>query len=137
MRRLAITGFCAIALLSGCAGGGGGRTRIDKPVDLKCPGKNVKVPDIQVVEGQETKLTFDFKKKCKFTDFGWLGFPPGTDPHGFQRQHSPDPSQTIVIYSGLPIKPPGYTFTYINDDSTPDGNGSSTPDGSGSGIVKN
>ena len=134
MRRLAITGFCAIALLSGCAkpgvpnvAGGGGS---GPPIKLPCPDKNAKTGDHHVGTSPTT-VHFQTGGNCKFTDFSFVG-PDGKDPPpNFKRQPVTLPSATILYdYDAKEAIPAdGYEFTYINDDSKSDGNGS--------GVVKN
>jgi len=125
MRRLTISHFCAIALLSGCTGGGGGS---GPPIKLPCPGKDVKTGDHHVGTSKTT-IRFETGGNCKFTDFGFVGF-DGKDPPGFTHSPITYPSTMILYgYDGTPIPAAGYEYTYINDDSKSDGNGS--------GVVKN
>ena len=127
MRRLAITNLCAIALLSGCGGGGVG-TATPTIITLPCPGKNVHTDGHPVHKIKQT-IRFDFGGKCNFTpSFSWVGY-NGKDPPGFA-PHQPItyPTATILYdYDGSDIPEPGYTFTYINDDPR---------DGNGSGVIK-
>ena len=121
MRRLTITGLCALALLSGCAGGGV-RTGPTTKITLQCPGKDVKVPDQKVPVGiKDQTIHFDFGGQCKFTDFHWRGY--DGDPPGITHQHITFPTPKIEYhYDGTAIVEP-YYYNYINDDSKLDGNG--------------
>src|SRR5215469_4052547 len=126
MRRLAITGFCAIALLSGCSESGA-PVGAGPPVKLPCPGKDVKIPDTPIGTSA-TDVHFVANGNCKVTKFIFIG--NGHDPPpGFTQKTNP-PSATILYhYDGrTPIPDAGYLFIYVNDDPK---------DGNGSGIIKN
>lgn len=135
MRQLAITGFFAIALLSGCAGGGGGSgphtSSGAKPVTLPCPGKDAKTGDWPVIDKKATQtqtLRFHTDARCKFTD---LQFDPPNNPYppGFSKRVVDASGEMISYeYSGKPpIPDAGYPFTYTNDYPQ---------DGNGSGVIK-
>jgi len=136
MRRLAISGFCAIALLSGCTGGGVGAGVGGGPPDisLPCKGKDVNTGEWDLAKNKQT-VVFHTDGRCKFsesTDFRFVGDDGKDPPPGFTRRPVTYPSATIKYdYDGTPIapKPPaiGYTFTYTNDYSK---------DGNGSGVIK-
>ena len=133
MRRLAITGLCAIALLSGCTPGGvgaGGGIDAGRPdIWLPCPGKDVKTGDWPV--GKNPTIRFHTDSRCKFTEPDGVSFDPPNHPYppGFSRRVV-DPSGKAISYDydpSKPIPPAGYPFTYKNDD---------TQDGNGSGVIK-
>lgn len=131
MRRLTITGFCAIALLLGCTGGGVGS---GPPIKLPCPGKDVKTGDHHVGRSKTT-IHFETGGNCKFTA---LQFDPPYGPiplypPGFSNRVEDSSGKTISYdYEGtppaIPIPAAGYPFSYENDDRH---------DGNGSGVVKN
>ena len=130
MRRLAINGLCAIALLSGCAKPGvpdvaqGGGS--DPPVHLPCPGKNVPVPATKVSGMGKTTVHWVVNGTCKLKKFIFVG--QGQDPPpGFEQKTYPPGASVDYEYDGTtPILAP-YLFIYVNDDPT---------DGNGSGIIK-
>jgi len=123
MRRLTITGLCALALLSGCASSGGGGGGPTTKIALQCPGKDVNVPAQRVPKGtKDQTIHFDFGGQCKFTDFHWRGY--DGDPPGITHQHITFPTPTIEVhYDGTAIPESGYYYKYENDDSKLDGNG--------------
>jgi hypothetical protein len=128
MRRLVITGFFAIALLSGCAGGGvgvgGGPLR---DIALPCPGKNYNSGKWQVDKNVKETVRFHTDGRCKFDvqfDPPYPRYPPGFS----NRVANPNGEEISYSYDGTPIPDPGYPFTYTNDYPE---------DGNGSGVVKN
>jgi hypothetical protein len=133
MRRLTITGLCALALLSGRTSGGvtsggvtSGGVASGPPVKLPCSGKDKKLPDTHIGTGATT-VHFVADGTCKVTKFIFIG--NGHDPPpGFTQRTFP-PSATIDYhFSGGTIPEAGYYFTYVNDDPN---------DGNGGGVVKN
>ena len=129
MLRVAITGFCAIALLSGC--GKTERQFVAGPPEptMPCNGNGVytgKWPAVVAnVKGQ--KLHFHADGRCKFTDLQFdapNGFPPGFS----NRVVDPSDNSISYTYDGKQIPDPGYTFYYENDYPQ---------DGNGSGVIKN
>jgi hypothetical protein len=133
MKRLAITGVCAIALLSGC-GGPQPRVAGETNIALPCKGKDVNTGEWELTKNKQT-VVFHTDGRCNFTkptDFSFVGDDGKDPPPGFKRLPVTYPSATISYdYDGRPIapKPPavGYTFTYENDY---------TKDGNGSGVIK-
>ena len=128
MRRLAITGFCAIALLAACAQQGV-PVGAGPPIMLPCPGKNQGIGVIHIPIGTgPTIVQWVANGTCKVTKFIFIG--NGHDPPpGFTQQTYP-PSATILYdYNGQAgIPTTGYYYYYVNDDPK---------DGNGSGIIKN
>jgi hypothetical protein len=137
MRRLAITGFCAIALLSACDGGrvaAGGGVRggpQTNDITLPCPGKDLKTGEWKVDKNATPPtLRFFTDGRCKFTDLQFD--PPYTLPKyppGFKNRVS-DPNGKAISYDydpSTPIAATGYAFSYTNDDKQ---------DGNGSGVIK-
>ena len=132
MRRLAITGLCAIALLSGCAKPGvpnvaqGGGS--DPPVHLPCPGKDKNILETKISGMGATTVHFVVNGTCKITKFIFVG--NGHDPPPGFKQKPPYPPSASVDYDydgKTPIPAAGYWFYYVNDDPE---------DGNGSGIIK-
>jgi hypothetical protein len=131
MRRLTITGFCAIALLSGCAGP---QPKVVDEANIGLPCKGKDYPSGEWHIDNKPQVVFHTDGRCMFsksTDFSFVGDDGRDPPPGFKRLTVTYPSATIV-YSydvSIPIPPKtGYKFTYTNDYSG---------DGNGSGIVKN
>ena len=124
MHQLAITGFCAIALLSGCSKSGV-PVAAGPPISLPCPGKDVKIPDTQIGTSA-TDVHFVANGNCKVTKFIFIG--NGHDPPPGFTQRTYPPSATILYhYDGqTPIPQGGYVFIYVNDDPK---------DGNGSGVI--
>ena len=126
MRRLAITGFCAIVLLSGCAGSPP-QPRVAEPgpkdghIRLPCKGKDVDTGEWEA--NKSPTVVFHTDRRCSFTK---VYFDPKTpdfsdpvmDPGGetFSSKHTATTWQVG-----------GYKFKYENDYP---------PDGNGSGIIK-
>ena len=133
MRRLAITGLCAIALLSGCAKPGvpnvaqGGGS--DPPVHLPCPGKDAPIAATKVSGTGPGPITVHWvvNGTCKLKKFIFVG--QGHDqPPGFTQKTYPPSASVDYEYDGTtPIPAAGYWFYYVNDDPE---------DGNGSGIIK-
>jgi hypothetical protein len=138
MRRLAITGFCAIALMSGCDGE---RVGVDKAgaepqkndITLPCRGKGVDTGEWPA-KIKET-LFFHTDGRCKFTYLQFKGYeqpPPDRYPPGFSKRTEHAGGKTISYdYDGTtPIPATGYKFNYKNDDPN------DPQDGNGSGVIK-
>jgi hypothetical protein len=131
MRLLAITGFCAIALLSACDGAqvGPGGTAVGEPkrndITLPCPGKNVDTHDWKVDTSDHT-LRFHTDGRCQFTPPGLQFNPPNNS--GFSAGVENSSHKTVSYqWDGTPIPATGYPFSYTNDDPR---------DGNGSGVIK-
>lgn len=134
MRPLSITGFCAIALLSGCTRGGvgaDGGIGAGPDIRLPCPGKDLKTGEWHI--GKNRTIRFHTDGRCKFTEPDGVSFVPPNNPYppGFSNRVVGS-GGTAISYDydpSNPIRPAaGYPFTYKNDD---------TQDGNGSGVVKN
>jgi hypothetical protein len=123
MRRLAISGFCTIALLSGCGGPqpkGVGKTDIALP----CNGKNHDSGEWEVDKIKQT-VVFHTDGRCKFTK---VYFEP-KNMHFSDPVIDPNGQTASSDYDGTPIPyPPGYKYIYENDYAQ---------DGNGSGVIKN
>jgi hypothetical protein len=137
MQRLAISGFFAIALLSGCTGGGGGSgvgvrgEPQPNDITLPCPGKDVKTGDWPVERVKQT-LSFHTDGRCKFKDLQF-GTPYNQPPYnglppGFSNRVDDSGGKTIsYTYDGRPIPDAGYPYSYTNNYPE---------DGNGSGVIK-
>ena len=137
MRQLTMTGFCVIALLSGCTGGsvgtgggvgtsGVGNEPQANDITLPCRGKDVNAGDWPIKRVQQT-LHFHTDGRCKFTD---LHFDPPNNPQpqNFKPPVADAGGKTISYdYDGSNIPTTGYAFKYTNDDPN---------DGNGSGVIK-
>ena len=132
MRRLAMPGFCAIALLSGCGGPQPkvvGRGRPERPdITLPCPGDKVDTGKWKLINKQQT-FVFQTDGRCKLLPTLKFNTPDPQYPPGFSnRVVDPSDNSISYTYDGKQIPDLGYTFYYENDYPQ---------DGNGSGVIKN
>ena len=125
MRRLAITGFCSIALLSGCGKPEPKVVAVTTDIPLPCNGKDHDSGEWPLDTVKQT-VVFHTDWRCKFTKVH-------IDPPNKQFSDpviDPTNGQTASSdYDGTPITyPPGYKFKYENNYAL---------DGNGSGVIKN
>jgi hypothetical protein len=124
MRRLAITGFCTIALLSGC---GGPQPKVvhGTKIGLPCNGKDHDSGNWDVDKIKQT-VVFHTDGRCKFTK---VYFDPSNKHFSDPVIDPTDGQRASSNYDGTPIPyPPGYKFIYENNYAL---------DGNGSGVIKN
>jgi hypothetical protein len=133
MRRLGITGFCAIALLSGC-----GETqqkvavrgRPERPdITLPCPGMGVDTGEWKLTDNNKQQtFVFQTDGRCNLSNLQFNTPDPQYPPGFSNRVVDPSDKSISYTYDGRKIADPGYKFSY--DNNYPQ-------DGSGSGVVKN
>ena len=128
MRRLAINGLCAIAVLSSCADKDVGPRvvagRWPPHISVPCPGDNVDTGEWGGLAGHPQTVFFHTDTRCNFKK---VWFEQKND-HFSDPVIDPNDGQTASSkYDGGPI-PPKYKFHYTNDYTKLDGNGS--------GIIK-
>ena len=130
MRRLAITGFCAIALLSGCSSRDVRPRVVRGPPDISLPCNGDKVDTGEwklTANNQPQTVVFHTDGRC---DLSGLKFntPDPQFPPGFKdRKVAHDDKSISYTYDGRQILAPYYTFYYENDYPK---------DGNGIGIIK-
>ena len=126
MRRLAITAFCAIALLSGCSKEVGPRVVAGAwppHISVPCPGKDFDTGEWPGLDGHPQTIFFHTDGRCKFTK---VWFEQKSDHFSDPVIDPKDGRTASSTYDGRPI-PPKFKFYYDNDFKL---------DGNGIGIIK-